>query len=103
MSSTATAKKLQGGASAGRAGSEMQPLSIGLLKCPRCGSALYEMPGDLNWCRYFECRECDTAFHFPPQPRLPGMRKKRRYRAKPEPPRIELVPGKLHRSELTSC
>lgn len=94
MSSAAMAKKLRGGAI-------REPLSIGLLKCPRCGSALYEMPGDLNWCRYFECRECDTAFHFPPQP--PRIKRKRRaasLRPRPPKPRIELVPGKLHRSEL---
>ncbi|SRR5579885_1062046 len=100
---TATAKKLQGGASAGRAGSG-QPLSIGLLKCPRCGAALYEMPGDINWCRYFECRSCDAVFHFPP-PRKRMRRRRRAASLKPKvtPPPIALVPGKRHRSELQEC
>lgn len=84
-------------------GANQQPRSIGLLKCPRCGAGLYEMPGDINWCRYFECRSCDAVFHFPPQPER--IKRRRRYSLKPKvvPPPITLVPGRLHRSELIGC
>jgi len=100
---TAGAKSCSG-ASAGRAGSEKQPLSIGLLKCPRCGAALYEMPGDINWCRYFECRSCDAVFHFPPpRKRMRSRRRAASLKPKVTPPPIALVPGKRHRSELQEC
>jgi hypothetical protein len=82
----------------------VEPLSVGLVKCPRCGAPLYEMPGDVNWCRYFECRACDAVFHFEGPTR--NRRRKRRAASlgpKPEPPPVLLVPGRRHRSELAAC
>lgn len=77
-----------------------EPLSVGLFNCSRCGAALYEMPGDVNWCRYFECRNCETVFHF----EQPAARPKKKRRTEPcrEKERFEfkLVPGRRHRSEL---
>src|SRR5579883_3448958 len=70
----------------------------------RCGAALYEMPGDINWCRYFECRSCDAVFHFPPpRKRMRSRRRAASLKPKVTPPPIALVPGKRHRSELQAC
>jgi hypothetical protein len=77
-----------------------EPLSVGLFQCQRCGAALYEMPGDLKWCRYFECRSCEATFHFEgggsrrkKRRRLPGPREKPHFEFK-------LVPGRRERSEV---
>lgn len=41
-----------------------EPLSSGLLKCPRCRAPLLEMPGDTKWASHWRCDDCLLAFHF---------------------------------------
>jgi transposase-like protein len=33
------------------------------MSCPRCGNTMKEHEPDRNWLRWWECAECDSAWH----------------------------------------
>lgn len=77
-----------------------EPLSVGLLHCPRCNSPLYEMPGDLEWCRYFECRNCVSAYHLPSVTKPKHPRRFASLNPRRPRPSPSLVLGKRRRNEV---
>lgn len=52
-----------------------KPVSIGLLKCPRCNGPLKEFQGHGDWMRYFRCDGCVAAFRFESGELVQGRKK----------------------------
>jgi len=75
------------------------PVSVGLLRCPRCSAPLSEIDGDPQWMRYWRCDECLATFRFEGRELVQGRNPKLKSAAKTKH-REPLVDGRQICEEL---